>query len=30
LEILAIYDVFGCLTTGEEPALLSDKYENWW
>jgi len=30
LEILAIYDVFGCLTTGEEPALLSEKYENWW
>lgn len=30
LEILAIYDVFGCLATGEEPALLSDKYENWW
>ncbi|ORX39793.1 fungal-specific transcription factor domain-domain-containing protein [Kockovaella imperatae] len=30
LEILAIYETFGCLTTGEEPTLLSDQWEEWW
>ena len=30
LEILAIYEVFGCLVNGEEPALINDKYESWW
>ncbi|KAK8869887.1 hypothetical protein IAR55_000455 [Kwoniella newhampshirensis] len=30
LEILAIYETFGCLTTGEEPTLFSDRWESWW
>lgn len=30
LEILAIYETFGCLTTGQEPTLISDKWESWW
>ncbi|WWD15837.1 hypothetical protein CI109_100261 [Kwoniella shandongensis] len=30
LEILAIYETFGCLTTGEEPTLISDRWESWW
>ena len=23
-------DVSGCLTTGQEPSLISDKWESWW
>nr|XP_019042792.1 hypothetical protein I302_08499 [Kwoniella bestiolae CBS 10118]OCF21722.1 hypothetical protein I302_08499 [Kwoniella bestiolae CBS 10118] len=30
LEILAIYETFSCLTTGEEPSLFSDRWESWW
>lgn len=30
LEVLAIYETFGCLTTGEEPTLISEHGENWW
>lgn len=30
LEILAIYETMGCLTTSEEPLLLSDRWESWW
>lgn len=30
LEILAIYETFGCLTTGQEPTLISEHGENWW
>ncbi|EIW69623.1 hypothetical protein TREMEDRAFT_68786 [Tremella mesenterica DSM 1558] len=30
LEILAIYETFGCLTTGTEPSLISDQWEPWW
>lgn len=30
LEILAIYETMGCLTTSEEPMLLSDRWESWW
>ncbi|ORY33748.1 fungal-specific transcription factor domain-domain-containing protein, partial [Naematelia encephala] len=30
LEILTIYETFGCLTTGQEPTLISDKWEDWW
>lgn len=29
LEILAIYETFGCLTMGEEPELISDR-DSWW
>lgn len=30
LEVLAIYETMGCLTTGQEPILISDRWENWW
>ncbi|WWC90117.1 uncharacterized protein L201_005050 [Kwoniella dendrophila CBS 6074] len=30
LEILAIYETFSCLTTGQEPSLFSDRWESWW
>nr|XP_018263926.1 uncharacterized protein I303_03802 [Kwoniella dejecticola CBS 10117]OBR86084.1 hypothetical protein I303_03802 [Kwoniella dejecticola CBS 10117] len=30
LEILAIYETFSCLTTGQEPDLFSDRWESWW
>ncbi|WVQ98653.1 hypothetical protein IAU59_005784 [Kwoniella sp. CBS 9459] len=30
LEILAIYETFGCLTTGQEPSLISDMWDSWW
>jgi len=23
-------NVVGCLTTGQEPSLISDKWESWW
>jgi hypothetical protein len=30
LEVLAIYETMGCLTTGQEPLLISDRWANWW
>ncbi|KAF9516682.1 hypothetical protein BS47DRAFT_1390518 [Hydnum rufescens UP504] len=30
LEILAVYDTFGSLTSGEEPALLGKGRPSWW
>ncbi|WVQ78018.1 hypothetical protein IAT38_000099 [Cryptococcus sp. DSM 104549] len=30
LEILAIYETFGCLPTGQEPTLISDQWDSWW
>ncbi|OCF35433.1 hypothetical protein I316_02985 [Kwoniella heveanensis BCC8398] len=30
LEILAIYETFSCLTTAQEPSLISDMWESWW
>jgi hypothetical protein len=30
LEILAIYDTFGSLATGEEPSFLGEQNESWW
>ncbi|KII92890.1 hypothetical protein PLICRDRAFT_37687 [Plicaturopsis crispa FD-325 SS-3] len=30
LEILSVYDIFGCLSTGKEPSLLNDGASSWW
>ncbi|KZT52098.1 hypothetical protein CALCODRAFT_502684 [Calocera cornea HHB12733] len=30
LEILAVYDTFGSLTTGEPPTILAPGSEDWW
>ncbi|WVR05106.1 hypothetical protein IAU60_002118 [Kwoniella sp. DSM 27419] len=30
LEILSIYETFSCLTTGQEPTLISDRWASWW
>ncbi|WVF72271.1 hypothetical protein IAT40_007083 [Kwoniella sp. CBS 6097] len=30
LEILAIYETFSCLTTAQEPSLISDMWDSWW
>lgn len=30
LEILAVYDVFGSLTTGQEPTYLGNDNSDWW
>lgn len=30
LEIMAIYETMGCLTTGQEPILISDRWDDWW
>jgi len=30
LEILTIYDVFACLSTGKEPSLLAPNASSWW
>ncbi|KAL6310354.1 fungal-specific transcription factor domain-containing protein [Sparassis latifolia] len=30
LEIVAVYELFGCLVNGEEPTLLSPNASNWW
>ncbi|WVQ71577.1 hypothetical protein IAR50_001117 [Cryptococcus sp. DSM 104548] len=30
LEILAIYETFGCLTSGDEPTMIPEHGQNWW
>ncbi|EMD37894.1 hypothetical protein CERSUDRAFT_114532, partial [Gelatoporia subvermispora B] len=30
LEIVAVYEIFGCLANGQEPTLLSSVAGNWW
>ncbi|KDQ53454.1 hypothetical protein JAAARDRAFT_136956 [Jaapia argillacea MUCL 33604] len=30
LEILAIYEIFGCLATGQPPVLLAPETSSWW
>nr|ODN81204.1 hypothetical protein L203_05710 [Cryptococcus depauperatus CBS 7841] len=30
LEILTIYETFGCLPTGKEPTLIGEHAEDWW
>jgi len=30
LEIVAVYELFGCLASGQEPTLLSPNVSSWW